>query len=369
MGDPFAPDRPVAPAPAPEPVRLLRRAEPRLAIALASAGAVLVVLGALSVSGDTASDGDSFNRWPGVAVGALLLAAGYLALAKAAQGPIATAGTVSAAFGVPVLVGFLTASEAEPPSTEAILIVSTLAWAVTWALGPSRHRPFFLGAACVGAWLTLLELVEGAFSQPFTVSTFVSDDSGSFSPGPTEIPFETGPDWTTVGSISLVFGAVYLGAARILDRRGRAGAATPVAAASIAALVVGVVALAPDLEVIGTGLLLRLLGTVVSTLGALSGRRLSTWLGAAALAGGIGAIVGDVITGATAGGFVLALCGGVLLLVAYGVARGWDEPDELVPGPSRFEAGRSLSAWPDDDEPPLPPSGGAPTIPPHPPTV
>ena len=120
------------------------------------------------------------------------MAAGFFVLAGAERGPLATAGSVAAALGVPPLLFFLTVdtNELPPYSTEAILFVSTIAWLVTYAVGPGRGRPLFLGAGLIGLWASLLQLTEEVFDAPYLVSGFfvglsgVRGDSGTPSRSP-----------------------------------------------------------------------------------------------------------------------------------------------------------------------------------------
>ncbi len=88
------------------------------------------------------------------------------------DGPLATAGVVASATGIPPLLFFLTVdvNDLPPYSTEAILYVSTLAWFACWAVGPGKGRPFYLGAALVGFFLSVLQVVEGVFDSPFGLS-------------------------------------------------------------------------------------------------------------------------------------------------------------------------------------------------------
>ncbi|MEO6317492.1 MAG: hypothetical protein ABIP36_01795, partial [Acidimicrobiales bacterium] len=150
--------------------RGLRRSEPRTSIALAGAGCALGILGVLIVAGDTgAGDDGDFNRFPGLVLSALVVAAGYFVLAQARRGAVATGGTVAAALGTPPCMFFLTfgADKFPPYSTEGILIVSTIVWLASYAVGPGRGRPLFLGAGLIGLWLTALELTENVFTAPF----------------------------------------------------------------------------------------------------------------------------------------------------------------------------------------------------------
>jgi hypothetical protein len=341
--------------------RTVRRSEPRFAIALAGAGCALAVLGALLISVDNldGGPGDGLNRIPGVVLSGLLVAAGLVALANARSGPIATAGVVASALGVPALLVFLTLSESELPpyNTNAILLGSTLAWAVAWAVGPGRGRPFYLGAALIGAWLSLLELVESVFSAPFAVLEGFADgpvgfgdpfDGGGFGDpfGPGSFSQPSVPDPTTVGALSLLLGVAYLVVGRQLDRSGRAGIGTPFAVAVIPCLVVGVIALADDLQQVGTGLLMVVLGAGVAAHAATVGRRLTTWVGGATVAAGLAILLGDMTDDATIGGMLYLAAGVGVVAVAHFAAQALSEPDETVPGPSTFGGPRTPAASP-----------------------
>ena len=143
-------------------------------------------------------------------------------------------------------------------------------------------------------WLSLLQLTEKVFTAPF--DSFVAFTDATVTP--TFDP-ETGaviddssfgqvvrdaPDPTTIGLISLGLGIGFLLVGRWLDRNGQHGAATPFAVAGLPCLVVGVGALAPDLEASGTGLLMVVIGLALAYHGASVWRRATTWLGAATMA-------------------------------------------------------------------------------------
>ena len=154
-----------------------RRAEPRTSISLAGAGCTLGIVGVLALAGDTGIDDESgdFSQVPGILLSALVVAIGYFVLTAARRGPVATAGTVAAALGVPAFMFFVTFDENgfPPYNTEAILIVSTAVWLGTYLIGPGRGRPFFLGSGLIALWFTVLELTENVFESPF-------DPFGSF---------------------------------------------------------------------------------------------------------------------------------------------------------------------------------------------
>jgi hypothetical protein len=371
--------------------RAQRRAEPRLAIAVAGAGCALAVLGALIISVDSLDgNGEGFNRWPGVLLSLALVVAGLVALTRAPDAPIGTAGVVAAALGVPSFMVFVTLSDTDLPpyDTTAVLVLSTVAWLAAWAVGPGRGHPFFLGAGLLGAWWSVLELVEGLFSAPFTiVGAFFDAFAEPFGPGAD--PFDPGfdgtfgpgsfaepsvPDATTVGLISLLFGIAYLVVGRRMDRTGRFGVGTPFAVATIPCLLLAVTSLADDLDVGGTGMLLITLGALLAWHGATVGRRLTTWVGGAGVAIGVATLLSDVSDSAMVIGMLYLAAGIGTVAVAHAVGQALSEPAETVPGPSVLRAGSAATPPP----PPGPPSGpppGQPTggwggpPPPAPPTA
>ena len=313
--------------------RTVRRPAPRLTIALAAAGCALVVLGALVVGGDGlgGDDGDG-SQLPGILLSAAVTAGGFVLLAQTRSGPLATAGAVAGALGIPLLLFFLTFDEGSfpPYSTEAILFVSTAAWALAYVVGPARARPLFLGAAAIGLWLTVLQVTENVLDFPFdVVGSFgvgFEDDGGfgGFQPDT--------PDPTTIGMLSLVLAALYLVVARRWDRQGFAGAATPVTAAALVIIPVGLSFMGEELEALGVGLLTTAVGVVVAAHGASVGRRATTWLGAAGAAFGLLVVVGDLVEEATPGGLVLMAVGAGAVVAAEALRRSIGEPDEVAAG-------------------------------------
>lgn len=377
------------------------RAEPRASIAIAGAGCALAVLGVLIVAGDTGASDDDFNRVPGILLSAIVVAAGFFTLQAVRQGPMATAGSVAAALGVPPLMFFLTFDENgfPPYSTEGILIVSTVAWLATYAVGPGRGRPLFLGAGLIGLWFTLLQVTEGLFDAPFGFfgaftggyseevtfdetggmvgggGDFGSSDfgGGGFGPGGFDAP-----DPTTIGLLSLGLGVAYLLTTRWLDRHGHHGAATPVALATLPTLFAGVLALADDLEQAGTGLLLLALGLGLAHHGAALGRRATAWIGGATAAVGAATFLADMTDDATIGGMLFVAAGIGLVATGHAVAAALGEPDEMTRttiatrlAPAAVGTPTSaVGATPSSDPPASPataPGGAAPPPPPPPP--
>lgn len=320
--------------------RSLRRAEPRASIAIAAGGCALAVLGVLIISGDTGSSNGEFSRWPGLILSVIVVVAGYLTMANLRTGAIATAGSVGAALGVPPLMFFLTFSESDfpPYSTDGILLVSTMVWLASYAVGPGRGRPLFLGAGLIALWATVLQVTENLFESPFQLFGLAIDGfTGSFG----DDGFDEGggafsglstfdaPDPTTLGLLSLALGVVYLASGRALDRRLYHGTATPFAVAALPTLFGGALLLSPDLEAAGTGILLMAIGLGLATHGTSVWRRATTWLGGASVALGAAVFLTDMTDDATVGG-MLYLAGGIALVFAgHAWAAARNEPDEM----------------------------------------
>ena len=271
------------------------------------------IVGVLVLAGDTGLDDDSgdFSQVPGILLSALVVAIGYFVLSAVRRGPVATAGTVAAALGVPAFMFFVTFDENgfPPYNTEAILIVSTAVWLGTYLIGPGKGRPFFLGSGLIALWFTVLELTENVFESPFDpfgASFFGTDGSESFEatgdlidPTTGEI-IDTGGDSHRTGGFEEVgydppdpatIGMLSLGARRRVPARRAAARPRRAPRRRHAVLVrghpclaVGVIGLAPDLEAAGTGLLLVGIGLALAYNGATVWRRATSWIGGAAMA-------------------------------------------------------------------------------------
>lgn len=376
--------------------RAVRRMTPRIGVALAGAGALIAIGGAIGLGGDNLVDDDGdVQRIPGILIALVIIAAGYAVMARIRTGPLASAGATAAALGVPVLLFFLTFSvdDFPPFSLDAILLVSSLVWIGTYLIGPGAGRLLFLGAALAGSWLFVLNLIEPIEKlTPFGMmgmapafesseSGFESSDSGfdtsdSFGE-PTfddegnfvfpddfeedfaedfgddfaddfgndfgnDFSFET-PDLTDVAVVSLGFGLAYAIAALVLTRRGYHGAGTPFTAVGILALVLGIQVIAPDLEQVGTGLLAIAIGLFLAASGAASHRRATAWIGAAFVGFGAIAVMQKGVDGssATAQSLAFLFLGLAVVCAAHLISVALDEPDEEDLAPSTLRAQRA----------------------------
>ena len=319
--------------------RAARRPEPRLGVTLAGIGVGLVIFGVVIWSGDYISGGvhvDEFGgtsdggsrKALGIALSLVAVAIGYGLAISQRRGPLATAGVVASALGVPVLMAFLTfdlsstADAGLPFSLDAVVLVSVLVWLASYAFVPgARGHAFYLGLAGVLLWVYVVDKAE---SNAFSLRSIFAPVVNAFGDGSAQ-----SPDWTTVATVSMLFGLAYYVLMAWLDHTGRPGAGIGFAAAAFPAASAGIAAAGPDLEQTGVGVLLLVAGLLLTWLGARSGRRFTTW------AWGFGAGMGIVLLvekatpdNVTAGGVALIVCGVVLVALAWFAARAMGEPDD-----------------------------------------
>jgi hypothetical protein len=317
--------------------RTLRRPQPRQGVSLAGVGVGLAVVGVLVWGGDflaggggaEAVGGGSSRQLLGIALSLAVVVIGYTLAVRRSRGPLATAGVVASALGVPVLFGFLTVdsngggTSGLPVSLDAIVLVSVLVWVLSYLFVPgARGHAFYLGLSSVLLWVYVLDKAVPELFSP--ASLFFGFD-----------PFQSdrppGPDWATVAALSIMFGVLYYLVGFTLDWRGRAGAAVPFTISGFVAMAVGIAAASADLHEIGTGIVLIVLGLGLGTYGARSGRRFTTWAWSAAVAVGVAVIVGKVAgNNAAGGGIALIVCGVGLVFVGEVLARSLHEPDDLA---------------------------------------
>lgn len=312
---------------------MLRRPRPRLGVALAGVGIVVAVLGVVVWSGDYLAGSGAGENGPsgshrllGVGLSLVATAIGYLLAVRVRRGPLAAAGVVASALGVPVLLGFLTFSTDEgfPPfSLDAVVLVSIAVWVVSYFWIPgTRGHGLYLGLAATLLWLYAVDKSEpAAFGFP-ALTNVVARDGILYGGG-------GGPDWGTVATLSIVFGVGYYLVLAVLDRTGRAGTATPFAVSGFVATGAGIAATAPSWHANGVGALLIVFGLGLGALGARTARRFTTWVWAAAVGAGIVVLIGDAVPDNAAGaGISLIVCGLFLAVVGTMVALVLREPSD-----------------------------------------
>lgn len=305
--------------------RLWRRAEPRLAISLGAIGAALVLGGGLvwsvgylvagtdldfgSDSGELTTHGQS-RRFLGFALFLVCTLVGYGVLLVRRRGALATAGAVAGAFGLPLALLFVSFDLADlfhgelPFSLDAVYLVSIVVWLVSYFAVPgARGRPFYLGIA--GSALAAYIAFKAAGSGSIVRSAAESIGSRGL----------TGSGTGTVAAIGLIFGLGYYATAAVLDRHEYHGAAIGMAYAAFFTTVGGVVAAVPDFKMVGTGILLIVLGVVLGWYGGRFGRRFTTWAWLAGLLVGVGLLVAKAFPHSYTGAGITLIVVGVLVAV------------------------------------------------------
>jgi len=317
--------------------RLVRRPEPRLTVTLAGIGVAVAILGAVLWAGDFATSGpptgvggiDDSRKIIGIVLGFGLAALGYAVAALARRGPLATAGTVAGALGVPLAMAFLTLNDGA--GTHAVL-VDPIVWTslVTWSLAylfvrGARGHAFLLGLGAFTVWGYVLDRAQPALLSRAEVDHLVSRGLGGH-PSPVL-------NLAVVSNACLLVGAAYLLIGIWLDASQRAGAATPFVLAGTLALAAGVWAALPRLHELGVGIVAIVLGAVVALAAAHARRRFTTWTGGAGVGVGVVAIVESSLPANVAGaGAVLIAAGLVIVALAALAARLMREPDDLLVG-------------------------------------
>lgn len=316
--------------------RLLSRPQPRLGISLAAAGAALVLTGVLVwsigylVDGlrfrfDDSGGGPSFSgenrKYFGALLSAVVVAAGYALLVLRRRGPLATAGAVASAFGIPLVVTFLTVDVGGLISGDAldpIYLISILAWLVSYFFVPgARGRGFYVGLIATGfASYVGLKAASPASLVRVGIST-TQGGSGSSS----------GTD--SVIAIGLIFGLAYYGLALLLDRRGRHGASVGLVYAGFVTTVTGVIAALPSFGQAGTGFLLIALGLALAWYGARFDRRFTTWAWTGAFVLGVLLLAEKVLPNSYAAAAVLLIAVGAAVVAVAAVVGRQEAPDVL----------------------------------------
>ena len=328
--------------------RTAGRPAPRFGVGLAGAGAAMGVLGAVLIGGDqlAGTNGGGSRQIPGMLITLGVIVLGVILTARWHDGPFAAAGVAASAIAVVPFFVFATYSSGSVPPVATILFLSWVSWAAGYVVAPGRGHPVYLAAALVGLWTWVIEATQHVSSLPaFAVGSALD---------PTErLGLRAAPDLTAIGNYSLAFALVYLVAGRLFDGNGKHGVATPLMGTGIVILIVGIVALSPDLEQVGTGVALWLAGLVLLLLGATQGRRGTNWIGAILVFIGVSVVLEKPFDTATALGFAELWAAAVVVLLAAITSVQFREPSELDPIPSRFYSGGSVQP----SGPPPPPAG------------
>jgi hypothetical protein len=241
----------------------------------------------------------------------LVIAAGYVLAVTRRGEPLATAGVVASALGVPVLFGFLTfdsgSSSGLPLSLDAVVLVSVAMWMISYLFVPGcRGHAFYLGLAAVALWFYIVDKATPDALSPLSIVARVA---------PITIGQSGNPDLTTIAGLSLTFGLAYYAIGYVLDRAAMPGPGAPLAVAGFLASAVGIAAAARSLHAIGTGVVLIVLGTLLAGYGASSGRRFTTWIWSAGVGVGVIVIIAKVFADNNAAAGITLIISGVVVVV------------------------------------------------------
>jgi hypothetical protein len=213
-----------------------------------------------------------------------------------------------------------------------VLLLTVASYVVFYLLTWTRGRAILLGLALL-------------FAAGWLVFEVASQDTpflgGIESTGPfpdTPLPgssFGSSDNQTETGIVELVIAAVLLGAGVLLDRRSRAGAATPCILVGSIYAVVAAFTLGGEVDdVYVTALFVVIAGLAIGLAGSIGRRRLTSYLGAIVLLGGVVTVVGQLTEDTTSGDDAAALLFGVfgllgaaaLVVVGVLIASRFGEP-------------------------------------------
>ena len=251
------------------------------------------------------------------------------------RGPLATAGAIAGAIGVPLALLFLTLdftdlSSGLPINIDLVYMLSAIIWLATYFVVPgARGRAFFLALAA----LALASYVEYKVASN-SVTRLAASTLGTSSPSLSNIG--TG----AITAAALIFGIGYYALAAWLDRKGYGGAAVALVVAGFANTASGILYSAPTFKQVGTGIELIVLGVALSWYGSRFGRRFTTWVWAFAIVAGIGLVVQKALPDSPSGGGITFIVIG--LIVVFGaqfVASSTDEPADVESVPPAEPAG------------------------------
>ncbi|MFA5885805.1 MAG: hypothetical protein WDA60_18280 [Acidimicrobiia bacterium] len=299
-----------------------------------AAGGVAGILAAAAIVGFVVEVTDDDATLPGVGFNLLLIAVA-LAAGFFLRGPVRSAGVAAIAIAIPQVWLFAIAGDGnavERGDYRIILLLSVAAYLLFYLLTWTRGRALLLGLALLfgASWIVFEVTSQNA---PFAVQVAGEAQSGR-ADNPAAVLGGRDDKTTETAIADLVIAVGLLGAGVVLDRRRRAGAATPCLLVGgfygvSAALTFGLDAN----NVYATGAFVAVAGLVIGLAGSLGRRRGTSWIGSIVLLGGVVAVVakgtGDAASGSNNagvfGGFALA---GAAVLLAAGimVARALSEP-------------------------------------------
>jgi hypothetical protein len=310
--------------------RVERRPRPGFAHVLGAAAGAFVVVG---VTAFVAAVDSQDPTGPGV-VFTLALLALALVLGIRVPGPLRSACVTTLVLGIPLLwfFAFTGGGSVGQGEVRGIYLLSLVGYVVLYLSTWTKGRAVLLAGALLAfaSWATFEAGDSSSNVIPFQseVSSSTGSSSVSIDSQPT---FSTEDDTTNAtATVALLLGLGFLAAGAVLDRRRRAGAATPFVAVGAFETLAGAIVLGGTDSLLLGGLLAIAAGAVVGLVGGQGDRRrATTWIGALAVFGGCVAVIVDIAPSSAAGlggiafGFAL-----VLGAIAWWLAPVLGEPDD-----------------------------------------
>lgn len=334
---------PIAPAESPFRWRLAHRPDVRFGHAAGGVAGLLVAAACFAMVVAVSPDDDPQIPGMGFHLGLVVIA---LIAGWKIRGPVRSAAVAALTIAVPMVWVFAIFGDGDGGGRSdfrLVLLLTVGSYVILYLLTWTRGRAVLLGLALLfgSSWIV--------FEVTSQQAPFVVDVAGQAQTGEAfDNPFATvaGTDRTETGLTELGIAVVLLGAGVALDRRRKAGAATPCLVVGGIYSVNAAVALGSDVDnVYALGGFVLLAGLAIGLAGTLGRRRGTSWIGAlVALVGAVTMVVQGTTETASGGGSDAAwsfagyalLAAAVLLVVGVLVARGLDEPlDGGEPAPPR----------------------------------
>ncbi|HUQ39796.1 MAG TPA: hypothetical protein VM030_06540 [Acidimicrobiales bacterium] len=275
--------------------RAVERPRPSLEVGTVGVGGAVAAMGVLTFAGGQLADSNLLA----FLVAALLAGAGIALLLRGPE-ELRPAGVAMSGIAVPAAITFLLASGGEPNFT-IVGLLSAVALLALYLVGPAPGHTFHLTMAVVSMWFLLIGLTEDSLG----VGGGLPSIDSAFTMG---------------GSISLVAGALFLGAAWWLDHNGLRAMATPFLTIGILAAAFGLFAIGAENGALIGGLLALVIGAALCIAASGGDRRGTMWAGLAFIGAGLLTIAGELAPDGDKGLVTM------LVAVVLGGALAWFGP-------------------------------------------
>lgn len=318
-----APDLLRSGPPMPGLVAHLRRDRPSVdpVAAVAAAAGILGVVGAYAFVAES-------NGTAGPSIVSILVLGATYALALVGPSIARPAAIVGGLVAPMVLILVLLE---EPLDGRSNVVVPAMLLAAVWLgmflLPGLRAAPALIAAALLGMWIAIVALT--ATDDPY--SSYYGDSSPVYVGVPSPVVVDPFGGLTALiqaaGAVTLVVALVVAVLAAVLDRRRWHVAATPLLGVAVFLAITGLyMSFFGSQSLEGNAVLVAIVGVVLVVVGALGGRRGSSWIGVALATSGILTLVISIADEAVPAGIGLLAVAAVVLLTARGLKDRLDGP-------------------------------------------